>query len=67
MQEKPTKEQFLDYLAVQRSGVTNMYAADIVCAFSTHGLTINHCLYIYDHYSELMEEYCNVSEPGEGL
>jgi hypothetical protein len=64
MKEKPTKEQFGDYLAVQKSGVTNMFAADIVCAFSTHGLTVNHCLYIYDHYNELMEEYYG-SESGK--
>lgn len=54
---KPTKEQFLDYIDIQKSGITNMYAADVVCAFSEVGLTIENCLYIYDHYDELMEEY----------
>lgn len=57
MKVKPTKEQFDAYLTVQNSGITNMYAADVVCAFGGNGLTINNCLYIYDHYSELMEEY----------
>jgi hypothetical protein len=59
MKVKPTKEQFLDYMSVQKSGVTNMFAADVVCAFSTKGLTINNCLYIYDHYDELIKEYCD--------
>lgn len=54
---KPTKAQFVDYLAIQSSGITNMYAADVVCALSERGLTIDNCLYIYDHYDELMEEY----------
>lgn len=67
MKDKPTKEQFLDFVSIQKSGVTNMFAADVVCAMSTHGLTINNCLYIYDHYDELREEYMNESESRQGV
>ena len=54
---KPTKEQFKDYVRIQKSGVTNMWAIRTVCDLSTTGLTTDICLYIMDHYSELKEEY----------
>lgn len=54
---KPTKEQFKDYVFIQKSGVTNMWAIKTVCDLSTTGLTTDICLYIMDHYSELKEEY----------
>ena len=54
---KPTKEQFKDYVFIQTSGVTNMWAIKTVCDLSTTGLTTDICLYIMDHYSELEEEY----------
>lgn len=54
---KPTKEQFKDYVRIQKSGVTNMWAVRTVCDLSTTGLTTDICLYIMDHYSELKEEY----------
>lgn len=57
MQEKPNKEQFEDYVIVQNMGIVNMFDVVTVCAFSTHGLTEAHCRYIYDHYSELLDEY----------
>ena len=55
--DKPTKEQFKDYVRIQRRGVTNMWAIRTVCDLSTTGLTTDICLYIMDHYSELKEEY----------
>ena len=55
--DKPTKEQFEDYVRIQKSGVTNMWAIRTVCDLSTTGLTTDICLYIMDHYSELKEEY----------
>ncbi len=55
--DKPTKEQFKDYVFIQKSGVTNMWAIRTVCDLSTTGLTTDICLYIMDHYSELKEEY----------
>lgn len=55
--DKPTKEQFEDYVRIQKSGVTNMWAIRTVCDLSTTGLTTDICLYIMDQYSELKEEY----------
>jgi len=55
--DKPTKEQFKDYVRIQKSGVTNMWAIRNVCDLSTTGLTSDICLYIMDHYLELEEEY----------
>lgn len=55
--DKPTKEQFEDYVRIQKSGVTNMWAIRTVCDLSTTGLTTDICLYIMDQYSELEEEY----------
>lgn len=54
---KPNKDQFKDYLIVQESGITNMLASNIVCSYSLHHLTKEHCLYIYAHYQELIDEY----------
>jgi hypothetical protein len=50
-----TKEQFEAYVNVQQSGVTNMWAVDLVCELS--GLNQEQCLYIMKHYSELKEKY----------
>ena len=55
--DKPTKEQFEDYVRIQMSGVTNMWAIRNVCEMSTTGLTTDICLYIMDNYEKLMEEY----------
>lgn len=55
--EKPTFEQWKDYLCVQKSGITNMLAIQVVCSYSLHKLTRENCMYIYEHYSELAEEY----------
>ena len=55
--DKPTKEQFKDYVRIQMSGVTNMFAIRNVCEASTTGLTTDICLYIMDNYEKLMEEY----------
>lgn len=54
---KPTKEQFKDYVRIQKSGVTNMWAIAYVCALSHSGLTKDICFYIMEHYEELMNEY----------
>ena len=54
---KPNKEQFRDYLIVQKSGITNMYDVRFVCELSPHLLTKDMCLYIMEHYEELTEEY----------
>jgi hypothetical protein len=54
---KPTKEQFWDYVRIQRKGVTNMFCTNNVINLSRTGLTTDICLYIMDHYDELREEY----------
>ena len=55
--DKPTKEQFKDYVRIQMSGITNMFAIRNVCEMSTTGLTTDICLYIMENYEKLMEEY----------
>ena len=55
--DKPTKEQFKDYLFIRDSGVTNMWAIRKVCELSTTGLTTDICIYIMTHFEELEEEY----------
>ena len=54
---KPTKEQFEDYVAIRDSGVTNMFAVNVVCSLSVEGLTRDHCMYIMQHFEELADEY----------
>lgn len=55
-----TKEDFEAYVGVQKSGVTNMWAVDLVCDLS--GLDREQCFYIMKHYGELAERY-----PGAGM
>ena len=54
---KPSKEQFLDYISIQESGITNMIAINEVCRHSTEGLTHEMCIYIMEHYADLRKEY----------
>ncbi len=56
---KITKEDFRAYVGVQKSGVTNMWAVDLVCDLS--GLDRDHCFYIMKHYSELAEKYPDIA------
>lgn len=54
-----TKEKWDAYVDVQQSGITNMWAVDVVIdtAMQYYGieLTEDECLYIMKHYSELKE------------
>ena len=50
-----TAHEFGRYLAVQRSGVTNMY--DIKVVMSLTGLSRTKILYIMSNYAELDEMY----------
>ena len=50
-----TKEQFLAYEDVRVSGVTNMWAVNVVSELS--GLEREEILYIMKHYSELKAKY----------
>jgi len=52
---KITKEDFEAYVRVQRSGVTNMFAVDLVSKLS--GLTRDKILYIMENYRELSKKF----------
>ena len=52
---KITKEDFEAYVRVQRSGVTNMFAVDLVSKLS--GLTRDKILYIMENYRELSKRF----------
>lgn len=52
---KITAAEFGKYLALQGSGVTNMFDLKVVM-FHT-GLTREKVLYIMEHYGELCEKY----------
>lgn len=54
---KPTKQQFEEYVNIQREGITNMCDIRFICGYSLTGLTRDICMYIMDHYMELCEEY----------
>ena len=54
---KPTKEQFENYVAIRDSGITNMFAVNVVCEVSNTGLTRENCIYIMEHFEELANEY----------
>ena len=54
---KPTKEQFEEYVAIRDSGITNMFDIDFICRMSGTGLTTQNCLYIMDNFTSLAEEY----------
>ena len=55
---KITKEQFKAYVKVQESGVTNMWAVNLVSRLS--GLEREECFEIMNHYSELAIKYPDV-------
>jgi hypothetical protein len=50
-----TKKEFEAYVKVQKSGVTNMWAVNIVCDLS--GLTKEQCLDIMNNYGKYQEKY----------
>lgn len=50
-----TKEKFLAYLSVQKSGITNMWAVDTVVRLS--GLSKDECLDIMENYSKYKKQY----------
>ena len=54
---KPTKEQFDEYVKIRNSGVTNMFDVKFICSISNTGLTEEICLYIMQHFGDLLEEY----------
>ena len=60
-EDKPTKEQFIAYCIIQHSGITNMFNVDKVIEAADYVLDIplteENIMYIYEHYSELLDEY----------
>ena len=52
-----TKEKFLDYERIRRSGITNMFIVKNVLAASTAGLTDKDCFDIMDNYNKYKKEY----------
>lgn len=54
---KPTKEQFKEYVRIGSSGITNMWDITFIVSISNTGLTKDNCFYIMDHFDELAEEY----------
>lgn len=52
---KITKKDFEAYVRVQRSGVTNMFAVDLVSKLS--GLTRDKILYIMENYRKLSKRF----------
>ena len=58
METEISKEDFEAYEAVRASGVTNMYAVDVVGELS--GLTREKIMAIMKSYSELNEKYPEV-------
>ena len=59
--EKPTREQFEAYVAVQMSGVTNMFDRQAVVHYAREfcdvELSKENIVYIFKNYAELKEEY----------
>ena len=53
-----TEQQFQAYEDVRVSGVTNMFAVNVVSDLS--GLERNEILFIMQHYEELCKKYPNV-------
>ena len=53
-----THDQFQHYERVRESGVTNMWAVNLVCTLS--GLEREQVYYIMEHYNELAEQYPGV-------
>lgn len=57
MIKKPTKEQFVEYVRIRDSGITNMYDVRFIVAISETGLDKDICVYIMHYFTELAEEY----------
>jgi len=53
-----SKEAFLEYDRIRRSGATNMLAVYTVIALSGGKLTRDTCIKIMDNYNDLRDKYC---------
>ena len=52
-----TKDKFIAYLAVQKSGLTNMFDVRNVCSLSGNKLTREDCIDIMKNYSKFETEF----------
>ena len=63
---KPTSEQFKDYVRIQKSGRTNMFDLTMVCALSRRLAATRHIVFNYakiaDYYAHAGEEMQNLME-----
>lgn len=55
--QRPTFDQFKEYLEIQNSGVTNMLDVKTIMAISYTGLNKEICRYIMNNYCDLEEEF----------
>lgn len=55
--QKPTKEQYEEYVSIRDSGITNMFDLRFIEAISNTGLTKDICVYIMHNFTELADEY----------
>ena len=52
-----TKQKFSRYVDIQKSGLTNMWAIDLVISLSGNILTEQDCLDIMKNYKNYQEKY----------
>jgi len=56
-QHEVTEDQFMEYVSIQESGVTNMFNVRMVCELSFGSLDKEDCLYIMAEYGNLMSDW----------
>ena len=57
MMQKPTKEQYEEYVRIRDSGITNMFDVNFIVSISETGLNKDICVYIMHNFTELANEY----------
>lgn len=65
MNIRVSREQFESYVEVQKSGVTNMFAVDIVSLNMKVAITKDEIFYIMENYGELEKRFKPKSFGGE--
>ena len=54
---KPTREQFVEYVLIRDSGITNMFDINFITRVSNTGLSKRICIYIMQNFLDLAKEY----------
>ena len=57
-----TKQKFISYLRIQRSGLTNMFDVRAVCDLSGKVLTKEDCIDIMSNYDKYMEQWADAED-----